>query len=50
MVIFLSLVSLTGLPIMGFAHNPWAQYVGVFITIAGTNSAIPAIMAYQELN
>lgn len=50
MVIFLSLVSLTGLPIMGFAHNPWAQYVGVFITIAGTNSAIPAIMAYQANN
>jgi hypothetical protein len=47
---FLCLVSLVGLPIMGFAKNPWVQYVGVFITISGTNSAIPSVMAYQANN
>ncbi|KAH7398869.1 major facilitator superfamily domain-containing protein [Phaeosphaeria sp. MPI-PUGE-AT-0046c] len=47
---FLCLVSLVGLPIMGFAKNPWAQYVGVFITVSGTNSAIPSVMAYQANN
>jgi hypothetical protein len=46
----LCLVSLIGLPIMGFVNNPWGQYVGVFITISGTNSCIPAIMAYQSNN
>lgn len=46
----LCLISLIGLPIMGFVKNPWGQYVGVFITISGTNSAIPAVMAYQANN
>lgn len=49
-LVFLCLVSLVGLPIMGFAKNPWAQYVGVFITVSGTNSAIPSVMAYQANN
>jgi len=47
---FLCLISLIGLPIMGFVKNPWGQYAGVFITVAGTNSAIPAVMAYQANN
>jgi MFS family permease len=47
---FLCLVSLIGLPIMGFAKNPWAKYAGVFITVSGTNSAIPSVMAYQANN
>jgi hypothetical protein len=47
---FLCLISLIGLPIMGFVNNPWGQYAGVFITVAGTNSAIPAVMAYQANN
>lgn len=46
----LCLISLIGLPIMGFVTNPWGQYVGVFITVAGTNSAIPSVMAYQANN
>lgn len=46
----LCVVSLIGVPIMGFASNPWVQYVGVFIAVAGTNSAIPAVMAYQANN
>ncbi|CAN9440396.1 unnamed protein product [Alternaria alternata] len=49
-LVVLCLVSLIGLPIMGFASNPWAQYVGVFITVSGTNSAIPSVMAYQANN
>ncbi|KAF2740951.1 major facilitator superfamily protein [Polyplosphaeria fusca] len=47
---FLCLVSLIGLPIMGFVKNPWGQYVGVFISVSGTNSAIPSVMAYQSNN
>lgn len=47
---FLCLVSLIGLPIMGFVKSPWGQYVGVFITVSGTNSAIPSVMAYQANN
>lgn len=47
---FLCLVSLIGLPIMAFVKNPWVQYFGVFVTVAGTNSAIPAVMAYQANN
>jgi hypothetical protein len=43
-------ISLVGLPIMAFVSNPWGQYVGVFVTVAGTNSAIPAVMAYQANN
>ncbi|OAL50219.1 major facilitator superfamily protein [Pyrenochaeta sp. DS3sAY3a] len=47
---FLCLISLIGLPIMGFVSSPWGQYVGVFITVSGTNSAIPSVMAYQANN
>jgi hypothetical protein len=43
-------VSLIGLPIMGFVKNPWGKYAGVFITVSGTNSAIPSVMAYQANN
>lgn len=49
-LVFLCLISLIGVPIMGFVENPWGQYVGVFISVAGTNSAIPAVMAYQANN
>lgn len=65
-LIFLTLVSLVGLPIMGWVKNPWVQYFGgsiqcfdtestyifpgVFVTISGANSAIPTVMAYQATN
>ncbi|KAK8104429.1 uncharacterized protein PG998_011462 [Apiospora kogelbergensis] len=49
-LVFLSLVSLIGLPIMGFVENPWVKYFGVFVTISGTNSCIPSVMAYQANN
>ena len=35
---------------MAFVKNPWVQYFGVFVTVAGTNSAIPSVMAYQANN
>jgi hypothetical protein len=46
-LIFLTSVSLIGLPIMGWVKNPWIRYFGVFVTISGANSAIPSVMAYQ---
>jgi peptidoglycan/LPS O-acetylase OafA/YrhL len=46
----LIIISLIGLPIMGFVKNPWGQYAGVFITVSGVQSAIPAVMAYQANN
>ena len=49
-LIFLCMVSLVGLPIMAWVKNPWAQYAGVFITVSGTNGAIPSVMAYQANN
>ncbi|KAK6819457.1 hypothetical protein PG987_015940 [Apiospora arundinis] len=49
-LVFLSLVSLIGLPIMGFVDNPWVKYFGVFVTVSGTNSCIPSVMAYQANN
>ncbi|KIW74783.1 hypothetical protein Z517_11553 [Fonsecaea pedrosoi CBS 271.37] len=49
-LVTLALVSLAGLPIMGWAKNPWVRYFGVFVTVAGANSAIPSIMAYQGTN
>ena len=45
-----SVLTLIGLPIMGFAKNAAARYVGVFITTAGANANIPASMAYQANN
>ncbi|KAF1917033.1 hypothetical protein BDU57DRAFT_548615 [Ampelomyces quisqualis] len=47
---FLCLVSFADLPIMGFAKSPWAQHLGVFITVSGMNNAIPPVMAYQANN
>jgi hypothetical protein len=49
-MVVLCLISLAGLPIMAFVENPWGQYFGVFVTIGGTNSMIPATMTYQSNN
>jgi MFS family permease len=49
-LIFLACVTLVGLPMMGFLKGNAARYVGVFLTTAGANSAIPAAMAYQANN
>ncbi|KAL5337395.1 major facilitator superfamily domain-containing protein [Aspergillus crustosus] len=49
-LIFNSLITLIGLPIMGFAPTPGARFFGVFLTTAGANANIPASMAYQANN
>lgn len=46
-IVSLTTIALIGLPIMGWAKNPWVRYFGVFITVAGANSAIPSVVAYQ---
>ena len=42
-----SVVSLIGLPIMGFHHNPSVRYFGIFLAVAGVNANVPSIMAWQ---
>lgn len=49
-IVSLSVMSIVGLPIMGWATNPWVRYFGVFVTVGGANSAIPSVMAYQATN
>ncbi|KAF6835053.1 phthalate transporter [Colletotrichum plurivorum] len=44
------LFCIVGLPIMGFAQSSGARYFGVFLTTAGANSNVPAVMAYQANN
>jgi hypothetical protein len=46
-IVALTTIALIGLPIMGWAKNPWVRYFGIFITVAGANGAIPSVMAYQ---
>ncbi|WEW56246.1 hypothetical protein PRK78_001685 [Emydomyces testavorans] len=45
-----AIVTLVGLPMMGFAKNNAVRYAGVFLTTAGANANIPAAMAYQANN
>ncbi|OGE47299.1 hypothetical protein PENARI_c051G11455 [Penicillium arizonense] len=49
-LIFNSLVTLVGLPIMGFANTPAVRLFGVFLTTGGAQANIPACMAYQANN
>ncbi|KAL4875471.1 major facilitator superfamily domain-containing protein [Aspergillus karnatakaensis] len=49
-LVFNALLCIIGLPLMGFSKSNAAQYVGVFFTVAGSNSNIPAVMAYQANN
>ncbi|KAL4902729.1 hypothetical protein BDW74DRAFT_186690 [Aspergillus multicolor] len=49
-LIFNALLCIIGLPMMGFSSSNAVQYVGVFFTVAGSNSNIPAVMAYQANN
>ncbi|KAF2868716.1 major facilitator superfamily domain-containing protein [Massariosphaeria phaeospora] len=49
-ICFNMLLCLIGLPIMGFHKSPAVRYFGVFLTTAGSNSNIPATMAYQANN
>lgn len=47
LIILNCVIALIGLPIAGFATNPWVRYFGVFVAVAGANSNVPTIMAYQ---
>ena len=49
-LIFNSVISIIGLPIMGFSTNNAVRYFGAFIGIAGANANVPATMAYQANN
>ncbi|EAS30930.3 phthalate transporter [Coccidioides immitis RS] len=49
-LVFNAIVTLIGLPMMGFAKGNAVRYVGVFLTTAGANANIPASMAYQANN
>ncbi|KAK6367074.1 hypothetical protein LTR64_007934 [Lithohypha guttulata] len=49
-IILNTIISLVGLPLMGFHPSPTARYIGAFIGVAGANANIPAIMAYQANN
>ncbi|KAJ5151705.1 hypothetical protein N7492_010000 [Penicillium capsulatum] len=44
------ILSIIGLPMMGFATGNATRYAGVFLTVAGANANIPACMAYQANN
>ncbi|KAG2417820.1 hypothetical protein HFD88_000919 [Aspergillus terreus] len=45
-----SIITLIGLPVMGFAKDPAVRFFGVFVTVAGANANIPASLAYQANN
>ncbi|KAM0322578.1 hypothetical protein ACHAQA_009425 [Verticillium albo-atrum] len=44
------LLSITGTSLMGFHRQSGFRYFGVFLTAAGTTSAVPVTMAYQANN
>lgn len=43
-------IALIGLPIMGWHPDPAVRYFGVFLVTGGTNSNMPAAMAFQANN
>jgi len=49
-IVFNMLLCIIGLPIMGFHKNASVRYFGVFLTTAGANSNVPAVMSYQANN
>ncbi|KAF7327129.1 High-affinity nicotinic acid transporter [Mycena kentingensis (nom. inval.)] len=49
-IIFNSLLCLIGLPLVGFHPSPGVRYFGIFLTTAGANSNVPAVMSYQANN
>lgn len=49
-IVFNTLLAITGLPLIGFVHNVGVRYFGVFLVCMGANSNIPATMTYQANN
>lgn len=45
-----ALITLIGLPMVGFGKGNALRYTGVFLATAGANSNIPSAMAYQANN
>ncbi|PGH07061.1 hypothetical protein AJ80_08074 [Polytolypa hystricis UAMH7299] len=50
MIVLNCVISLVGLPILGFHSSPAVRYFGVFIGVAGANANVPLVMAYQANN
>ncbi|KAI0486785.1 major facilitator superfamily domain-containing protein [Xylaria cf. heliscus] len=44
------IVSLIGLPLLGWHPDPKIRYLGSFFLVAGANSNVPASLAYQATN
>jgi len=49
-IVFQSIVSIIGLPMMGYGGSTTVRYLGAMIGVAGITSNIPATMAYQANN
>ncbi|KAJ5641218.1 MFS general substrate transporter [Penicillium lividum] len=49
-LVFNALLTIIGLPLMGFTKGNASRLVGAFLTTMGANSNIPAAMAYQANN
>ncbi|KAM0275091.1 hypothetical protein ACHAQH_007570 [Verticillium albo-atrum] len=49
-LVAMMLLSITGTSLMGFHETSGFRYFGVFLTAAGTTSAVPVTMAYQANN
>ncbi|KFZ04365.1 hypothetical protein V502_10206 [Pseudogymnoascus sp. VKM F-4520 (FW-2644)] len=49
-IIACSILTIIGLVLIGFTKTTGVRYFGVFLTVSGANSNIPAIMAYQANN
>jgi MFS family permease len=47
---FLCILCFIGIPIVAWVKNPWVQYFGIFVSVAGVNSSMPAVMTYQATN
>lgn len=49
-VIFNMVITLIGLPILGWGKSPAVKYFSMFLIAAGANSNVPAVMTYQANN
>lgn len=49
-IVFNNLLCIIGLPLIGWVESPVVRYLGIFLTTAGANSNIPAVMSYQANN
>jgi hypothetical protein len=49
-IVFNMILCIIGISIMGFHKSAGVRYFGVFLTTAGANSNVPAVMSYQANN